>query len=330
MAGNKILYRIGTQLVSAQGSHSGDKSIDNHRAAGSGTAQESAAHGGNIKAAYLGQYINHIQFIRLVAVDGVLDHLFLFQKTLIRNSAAPAGNGFHIRIQQYGKHSGRGGGIADAHFTDADDICLGVCSQFNAGKDRLDGLRSGHGGAFDDVSGTVGNFSVQHLPVFDDGVDTHITHGDLTAKVSAKGGSTGFVPGQVDGLHQCNRLGGGRNTFFHHAVVCGEHQKMLLLYRIMHLARDTGQLNGQFLQTTERAGRLGELGLPLPGFCHGGIIQTGYFLNPIVQFHRFPSVSQKVTQEATVSRLLTCRILPGSASVFPAAAFPAGTVPERY
>ena len=233
MAGDKITNGFRAELVCTEGCHSGNKAVNNHGTPLFGTTQECTAHGGNVKAAHLGQHIDHIGFVGLVDGDGIFDDLLLSQKALVRDAAAPARHRLHIRLQKNRQDSRRGGGVADAHFTNADDIRIRILGQLKAGPDGLDALLAGHGGSVKDIPSAEGDFPVQHLRLFDLSIDAHIADGDAAAEMLAQCRGTCLVPGQIDGLHQCHRLGCRRYTFLHHTVVRGKHQKMLLLYRIM-------------------------------------------------------------------------------------------------
>ena len=67
---------------------------------GCGSTDKGSAHSGNIETAHLCQHIDHITFVGLIHIDSGFDDLFLFQEALIRDTAAPSGDCFHIRVQQ--------------------------------------------------------------------------------------------------------------------------------------------------------------------------------------------------------------------------------------
>ena len=204
MAGNKILHRVRTELVGTQSGNCGNKSINHHRAASRRTANECSAHGSNIKTAHLSQYIDHIILVRIIDGNSILDDLLLFQEALIRNTAPATGHRLHIRLQKNRQDSRGGGGVADAHFTNADDIRLGILRQFKAHINGLFALFPAHGRAKDNVLRAVGDLFVQHLRFPDICIDAHIADGNFTTKVLTEGRCTSLMPGQVDGLHQCH------------------------------------------------------------------------------------------------------------------------------
>ena len=128
MAGNEISSHIGTKLTGAQGSNRGDKAVDHHRTAGHGCTNERTTHSGNIKAAYLSNHIDHIVFVRLINLDSGLDNLLLFEETGICDTTPTTRHILYGCIQQNGKHRSGSGGIANAHFTNAKHVRIGILS----------------------------------------------------------------------------------------------------------------------------------------------------------------------------------------------------------
>ena len=192
--------RLRLQPDGAQGGHGGDKAVDDHRPPGGGSAQERAAHGGNVQAAHLGKNVYHIGFVRPVCFDGAADDLFFSLKGLVRDAAAPAGHLLRRHVQQRAEHGGGGGGVADAHFSHAQGIRLRVDGHSRAGENGGDGLLSGHGGHFGNVIRPIGDLAVQHRFVVDFSIHAHVAHRDAHPKVTAQGGGPGLGPGQIDGL----------------------------------------------------------------------------------------------------------------------------------
>ena len=66
MTGNQIALPIGAELTGTQRSNRRDKTVNHHRAVSHRCADEGSAHSGNVETADLGQYIDHIVFIRLI------------------------------------------------------------------------------------------------------------------------------------------------------------------------------------------------------------------------------------------------------------------------
>ena len=273
MAGDQVARNRGGEPEGAEGRYGGDKAVDDHRAAAGCGTQKRTAHGADVEAAHFCKHIHRIIGVRAVKLQSLPDDGFFLHKGSIGDTAAPACHRFHVHIQQGRKHRRGGGGVADAHFTHAQNVGLGAPGQLIAGPDGGDGLFPGHGGSLGEVLGAVGNFPVQDLGLPDIGVDAYIADGDAAAEMAAEGGRAGFVAGQVDGLHQCHALGRTGNALGHHAVVGGEDQKVRMFHTVVKPTRDARHLDGQVLQPSETAGGLGQLGLPLPGFGHGGFIQ---------------------------------------------------------
>ena len=152
---------------------------------------------------------------------------------LVRQSAAPAGDLLNRKPQKNGKHRRGGGGVADAHFPHTQHIRPGIPGHLDAGEDGSFRLLSGHCGPFGQVRGAVGDFPVQNLGLRHIVHYAHIHHGDAAAEVLAQGRGPGFGPGQVHGLLQCHDLGGAGHALFHHAVVRGEHQQVLIVHAVL-------------------------------------------------------------------------------------------------
>ena len=159
------------------------------------------------------------------------------------------------------------------------------------------------------VSGSVGNFSVQNRAGRDFRVDTHVAYGDAAAKVFGQNGGAGFGAGQIDGLHPCHRLRGAGYALVHDAVVSGEHQKIRLLHPVVNRSCDARQLDGQFLQPTQTPGGLGELGLTCPRCRHGSFVRRLNRADHFCQKHGDSSIS--IRNEGSVSVSSSVKVAPG-------------------
>ena len=202
-----------------------------------------------------------------------MNNLLFVDKGVVGESAAPSGDRLHIHVQQGRQHRRRGGGVADAHFPDAQQSGVGLHGDLGAGEDGLFGLGAGHGRAGGDVAGARRDASVQHRRVVYRDLYPHVADSDPAAEPGRQHRSPGLAPGEVDRLLQGDDLGGAGHPFGHHAVVGGKDQQLLFGQIVVQLAGDARQLDGKLLQPPQAARRLGQLGLPAGGGVHGGPVQ---------------------------------------------------------
>jgi hypothetical protein len=71
-------------------------------------------------------------------------------------------------------------------------------------------------------------------------------------------------------------------------------QQVLALNCIVYLTRDACQLDGQFLQPTKAAGRLGKGILPLPRLFHRALVKRAHGGNTFLQCHGYSSFSLRL------------------------------------
>ena len=301
MAGDQVTFYRRTQPYSTQCGNGGNEAIYDRRAASHGCSDKPSTHGSNVKSAHLCQHVDHIVFVRLIDCNGGFDDFFLFAEAVIRDATATTGHILHRCPQQDGQNSSGSSCVADAHFPDADHICVcGLC-QFDAGQDSLYSLFPCHSRATNDILRSVGNFPIQHSRLLDIHIDTHIADGDAAAKVLAESGCSGLMTGQVDGLHQRDALGRTGHALCHHAVIGSEYQKVFLFDFVVYLSGDACKLDRQILQPSQASGGFGKLGLPLPCFGHSCFIQGRNRFYYFLQFHFYSSSNQRTEGAASIT-----------------------------
>ena len=240
MAGNQIGTHQGTQPHGAQGRNHGDEAVNHHRPVAGSSAQECAAHGCQVKTAHLLQHIHRVPGVRFVDLNCPGNDFLLLPEGGIRNAAAPAGNLLNGNAQKHSQHSGRSGGIADAHFSHTQGIRFRFHGKLSTNQDGFFRLFAGHGRALKDILCPHGDFPIQNLWIGDHRVDAHIANRNTGTKVLGKDGSTGFGTGQVDGLHQGYGLGRTGNPLLYHTIVRRKNQQVGMVHGIVHRAGNAG------------------------------------------------------------------------------------------
>ena len=236
-----------------------------------GAADKRPAHSGDIQPAHLGNSVKHILFTGLMQPKRISNHALLMGEGLIRQSPAPAAHLPHGSPGQYGQHGGTGGGVTDAHFTDAHDVhalCVGSFHRLHPGGHGIHSLLPGHGRLTGNIPGAPPHLAVYH-PLRRRGVNAHVRHHHAVAEVVGHGGHTGFMPGHIDALLHRHALRRRADPLGHHAVVGGKHQHPAFFRPWRHRALNPRQGHGVVLQPPQAPRGLGQLRLPPPCPVHG-------------------------------------------------------------
>ena len=252
-----------------------------------GAAQKGPRHGGQIQPAHGGQYPHRVGGVGAMQGQRPVDDLFFLFKGRIRQPAAPAGDGLRRGVGQGCQHRRRGGGVADAHFPDAQRLYAvrrGLCRQLHAGFQRLKSLLPGHGGFSGDVAGGAAHLPVQHAGDGAIRVDAHVRHHHLVAEVVGQRRHPRLVAGHVDDLRKSHGGGGGGDALRRDAIIRRQHQHPALLDMGAHLSGDARQPDGVVLQFAQTAGGLGQLRLTAAGGVHDLPIRDGDGLAVLLQF----------------------------------------------
>ena len=242
-----------------------------------GAAQKRAGHGGDVQSAHLAQHVQHVVFIGVVQRQRTAQHLLFPGKALVGQSAAPSGDGVHVRVQQHRQHGGAGGGVADAHFPHAqkvDPVGLSPGGGFHSGGKSLQGFGAGHGRFHGHVAGAPAHLAVQHGGTVHVGVDAHVDDGYVVPKGLGQRRHAGFAAGHVDGLLQRDGLGRAGHPLGHHAVIGGEHRHTALFDGGAHPAGDARHADGHVLQLPQASRGLGQRRLTAAGGGHGGLVRA--------------------------------------------------------
>ena len=261
----------------AQGRHAADEAVHYHGHAFQRTAQKDAAQPGKIKAAQLGQHVQRVCGVRLVAQDAPADGIHLAGQPFIRKAGSPAGHPFHRLAQQHRCHRTGSGGVANAHFAGGQQLHTGsflLLHQPDAPADGLHSLGTSHGGTLREIGSTGGNAAVCH-PRHRVSGHAHV-HGHHIAV-----GSTGHLahagtPGSQI-LRHCagHALVGLAHALSHHAVVGAEHQHSPAGNIQRRTAGEGGGIFQQSFQCAQPAQRFGQPGPVGVGGGAGSFIRRG-------------------------------------------------------
>ena len=223
----------------------------------------------------------------MVQLESTAQHLLLPVEALVGQAAAPSGDGLHLHVQQHREHGSAGGGVADAHFPDAQHrnaVGFRLRGGLHAHRQRLKGLRTGHGGLHRQIGGAIAHLAVDHVGTVDIGGDAHVVYGHVVAEGFRQRRHAGFAAGHVDRLLQGDGLGRTGHPLGHHAVVGGEHRHTALFYLRADLTRDARHADGHLLQPAKASRRLGKLRLTAACGGHGGLVRRSDGCDICVQF----------------------------------------------
>ena len=171
-----------------------------------------------------------------------------------------------------------GGGVADAHLADAEDlhaVVLGAARGADAGVDRRQRLFARHRRLDGEVLRAHGDLFVAHAGKGEVGVDAEVDHVDLGAAVAREHADAGQPAGDVDCLRQRHRLRRRGDALRDDAVVRSEHQHAAAVGAVVELAGDAGDLHADVLEPAQASGRLGKAQLAFAGSRHGALVRRG-------------------------------------------------------
>ena len=228
-------------------------------------AQKRAAHRGDIEAADLGKHIHDIVCLRLHPRDRSIDDLLFAGKAgIVHPAAAPYGF-LRGQMQKAGKNRAGRGGIADAHFADADHIHAVLRRTMRRRAADFDGaqrLSTRHRRFTGDVFCALRDLTIVYAGADEIRVDTDIGDVQLRIVMLRQHRHAGQPARKIDGLRQRYRLRRGGDPLLHHAVIRCEDQYAPLFRTIDLAARNARPADGNFLQHAQTFRRLRQRSLP--------------------------------------------------------------------
>ena len=111
-----------TEFLGQKGRHQGNQAIQYHRNPVNGTAQHQPAHARNIKTADRFQHRQRILRIRMMQCNGLFDHLYFLFQSRVGKPGSPPGHKLHRGLQKDAGHRAAGGGVANSHLSDCQQI----------------------------------------------------------------------------------------------------------------------------------------------------------------------------------------------------------------
>ena len=179
--------------------------------------------------------------------------------------------------EQRAGHGRRRRGVADAHFAADEKLgihALGVFRALPPGTQRLRQLLMAHGGVPGKVRGARAQMQIQDT-LQRTGIDNRAEVYDLQRRAQMPRQHTDGRAATRKVAYHLGRYGLRKRgyTFGRDAVIGREHRHVHPLHRRARRALHGGKLDGERLQTPERARRLGELCLPMLGFSASNEIQ---------------------------------------------------------
>ena len=240
-----------------------------------GSAEKCAGHRGEVEAANGGEDTNGVRRIGSVDIECTADDVALVREGGVGEAGA-ASDGFIRRgACERGENGGGGGGVADAHFADANDVyavAVGVAHGVEAAAQGSEGLVARHGGAERYVVGASADTDVDETGEGPLGVNANIVDANAGADMPREDGHAGLGAGHLDGLN----AGDGRRRDAHaladNAVVGGEDEDSRGLEPGAVRAEQASKADPHLLKAAKTAGGLGEAGLAaLRGGKGGGV-----------------------------------------------------------
>ena len=182
-----------------------------------------------------------------MAVDGRLNNHRLVRYPRLVKAGSRTDPASGNAAEQRHAQGGRGGRVANAHFTD-DQIVARLANGRRAGIHRMQDFVRVHGGCGAEI----------------DGRTVQVKRGDRELQPGCfaqlvDGGATSLeIPDHL----LCDFRREGADALFDHSVVAGEHEAFPVFNLRVHGLLPAGHPQRDLLQPAERAGRLGQLVLP--------------------------------------------------------------------